>query len=67
MLAQGTVGHMVALQGGHITAAPLSDAVSHQKQVPLESDLIRAALGLSISLGNSRQAMVAGHERLTRG
>jgi ATP-dependent phosphofructokinase / diphosphate-dependent phosphofructokinase len=59
VMAQGTVGHMVALHQGHITTVPLSDAVSRQKQVPLDSDLVRAALSLNICLGNRRQAMVA--------
>jgi 6-phosphofructokinase 1 len=60
LIAQGHVGHMVALQGGHLTAVPIRDAVVRQKQVPLDSDLVRAALGLTICLGNSRQTMVAG-------
>ena len=48
MMAQGHVGHMVALQDGHMTAVPLREAVARQKQVPLDSDLVRAALGLTI-------------------
>jgi 6-phosphofructokinase 1 len=60
VIAQGKVGYMVALHHGHITAVPLGDAVAHQKRVPLESDLVRAAFGLKICLGNSRQAIVAG-------
>jgi 6-phosphofructokinase 1 len=59
LMAQGRVGHMVALDQGHITAVPLRDAVSRQKLVPLDSDLVRAALGLTICLGNHRQAIVA--------
>ena len=59
LIAQGKVGHMVALHQGHIAAIPMSDAVSRQKQVPLDSDLVRAALGLNICLGNRRQAIVA--------
>ena len=59
MMAQGHVGHMVALQDGHTTIVPLREAVSRQKQVPLDSDLVRAALGLTICLGNHRQAIVA--------
>ena len=59
MIAQGQVGHMVALHAGHMTAVPISDAVSRPKQVPLDSDLVRAALGLHICLGNSRQAIIA--------
>jgi len=59
LIAQGKVGHMVALHQGHIAAVPMSDAVSRQKQVPLDSDLVRAALGLNICLGDHRQAIVA--------
>jgi 6-phosphofructokinase 1 len=59
LMAQGNVGNMVALHDGHMTAVPMSDAVSRQKQVPLDSDLVRAALGLNICLGNCRQAIVA--------
>lgn len=62
MIAQGKVGHMVALQGGHMTAVLMREAVSQQKQVPLDSDLVRAALGLTICLGNTRQAIVVGQE-----
>ena len=32
MIAQGKVGHMVALQDGHMTAVLMSDAVSRQKR-----------------------------------
>jgi hypothetical protein len=59
VMAQGTVGHMVALHRGHITTVPLSEAVSRQKQVPLDSDLVCAALNLNICLGTRRQAIVA--------
>ena len=62
MIAQGKVGHMVALQDGHMTTVLMREAVSQQKQVPLDSDLIRAALGLNICLGNTRQAIVVGQE-----
>src|SRR5262249_62405564 len=51
MIAQGQVGHMVALHDGHMTAVPISNAVSQPKQVPLDSDLMRAAVGLNICLG----------------
>jgi 6-phosphofructokinase 1 len=62
MIAQGHIGHMAALRDGHMTAIPMSDAVSQQKQVPLDSDLVRTALGLNICLGTNRQALVAGQE-----
>jgi 6-phosphofructokinase 1 len=63
MIAQGQVGHMAALRNGRMTAIPMSDAVSQQKQVPLDSDLVRTALGLNICLGSHRQALVVGQER----
>ena len=53
---------MVALQDGHMTTVLMREAVSRQKQVPLDSDLVRAALGLNICLGNTRQALVVGQE-----
>ena len=62
MIAQGKVGHMVALQDGHMTTVLMREAVSRQKQVPLDSDLAHAALGLNICLGNTRQAIVVGQE-----
>lgn len=63
MIAQGQLGHMAALRGGRMTAIPMSDAVSQQKQVPLDSDLVHTAFGLNICLGTHRQALVAGQER----
>jgi 6-phosphofructokinase 1 len=59
LVAQGKVGHMVALRSGHITAVPIAEAVAHPKRVPLDSDLLQAALGLRICVGNSRQAIMA--------
>jgi phosphofructokinase-like protein len=61
LAAQGKVGHMVALQSGRITAVPIGEAVARQKRVPLDSDLVRAAVGLQICLGTSRQALAAPH------
>jgi 6-phosphofructokinase 1 len=66
MIAQDHLGHMAAFRNGRMTAIPMSDAVSHQKQVPLDSDLVRTALGLNICLGTQRQALVAGQERNRR-
>jgi 6-phosphofructokinase 1 len=60
LIAQGKVGHMVALRDGHMTAVPISDAMSRPKPVPLDNDLVHAALGLNICLGNSPQAIMAG-------
>jgi ATP-dependent phosphofructokinase / diphosphate-dependent phosphofructokinase len=60
MIAQGKVGHMVALHQGHITAVPLDTVVAQPKRVSLESDLVRAALGVNTCLGKSHQDIVAG-------
>jgi phosphofructokinase-like protein len=62
MIAQGKVGHMVALQDGHMAAVLMREAVSRPKQVPLDSDLVGAALGLNICLGNTRQAIMVRQE-----
>ena len=59
LVAQGKVGHMVALHSGRITAVPIADAVPQPKRVPLGHDLLRAALSLQICMGNSRQAILA--------
>jgi hypothetical protein len=59
LIAQGKVGYMVALQQGHLTAIPIDDAVVQPKRVPLDSDLLRAAVGLGICVGNDRQAILA--------
>jgi ATP-dependent phosphofructokinase / diphosphate-dependent phosphofructokinase len=59
LVAEGKLDHMVALQGETITAVPIAQAVSGQKFVPLDGDTILTALGLDISLGRSRQEIIA--------
>jgi 6-phosphofructokinase 1 len=59
MAAQGRLGTMVALQGQQLVPVPIAEAVSRQKLVPLDSDLLLTAFGLGISLGNSREAIAA--------
>lgn len=59
LVAQGELGHMVALQDERIISVPIADAVAQQKFVPLDSDILLTAFGLSICLGNSRQAIEA--------
>ena len=51
LVASGRVGRMVAWQGSQITDIPLSEAVGRLKTVPLDSNLIRTAHALGISLG----------------
>lgn len=54
LIAQGKLGHMVALEHDRIVAVPIAEAVARQKFVPLDSDIILTAFGLDINLGNSR-------------
>ena len=51
MIAAGRSGYMAALQAGRIVPVRIAEAVARQKYVPLDSDLIRTAAGLGISLG----------------
>jgi phosphofructokinase-like protein len=53
LIAEGKLGHMVALQDGRIVAVPLEQAIAHQKLVPLDSDILQTARGLGICVGNN--------------
>ncbi len=55
LIKEGQLGHMVALSDERIVAVPIADAIARQKLVPLDSDIIRAALGLEICLGHQRE------------
>ena len=57
MIAEGKFGQMVALKGDDIVPVPLAKAAERQKFVPLDSDLIRTAFGLGVSLGSTPQAI----------
>ncbi|UCC85855.1 MAG: 6-phosphofructokinase [Anaerolineales bacterium] len=57
LVAQGKLGHMVALQDERIISVSIADAVAAQKFVPLDSDILLTAFGLDICLGNSRQVI----------
>lgn len=56
-IAQGKLGHMVALQNDRIVAIPIVEAVGRQKLVPLDSDVLLTALGLDICLGSNINAI----------
>lgn len=58
-IAEGLLGHMVALDGDCIVSVPIAEAIARQKLVPLHSDLIRTALALNICLGQPREALMA--------
>jgi ATP-dependent phosphofructokinase / diphosphate-dependent phosphofructokinase len=62
LVAQGQVGHMVALHSGRMTAVPIAEAMAQPKRVPLGSNLVQAACSLQICLGHSRQAIMALQE-----
>ena len=51
-IADGAFGTMVGLNGGDITRIPLENVVGRAKNVPLDSDVIRTARDLGISLGD---------------
>lgn len=59
LVAQGKLGHMVALQGERIISVPLKQAIARQKLVPLDSDLILTAHGLDICLGETPQKIAS--------
>jgi 6-phosphofructokinase len=52
LIAEGKLGHMVALQDGRIQSVPLAQAIAHLKLVPLDSDILQTARGLGICLGD---------------
>jgi phosphofructokinase-like protein len=53
LIAEGKLGHMVALQDARIISVPLAEAIAHLKLVPLDSDIIQTACGLGICLGKA--------------
>jgi phosphofructokinase-like protein len=53
LIAEGKLGHMVALQDGRILPVPLAQAIAHLKLVPLDSDILQTARGLGICLGET--------------
>jgi 6-phosphofructokinase 1 len=55
LIAEGKLGHMVALKGEEIVAVPIAEAAGEQKLVPLGSDMITTALALDICLGARRE------------
>jgi phosphofructokinase-like protein len=57
LIAEGKLGHMVALQDECIIAVPIAEAVAQQKFVPLKSDILLTAFGLDVCLGNTREAI----------
>jgi phosphofructokinase-like protein len=58
LIARGTLGHMVALEGNSIVAVPIAEAIAKSKVVPLDSDIILTALSLDICMGKNRQDII---------
>lgn len=52
LLVTRQFSHMVSLRSPGIIAVPLREAVSHQRLVPLDSDLIKAARWVGTSFGD---------------
>jgi ATP-dependent phosphofructokinase / diphosphate-dependent phosphofructokinase len=52
LLMKGLSGYMVAYQPPDITAVPLEKIVGRTKNVPVDSDVVRAARAVGISLGD---------------
>lgn len=57
LIADGKLGHMVALQKECIISVPIAEAVAQQKFVPLDTDILLTTFGLDICLGNSREVI----------
>ncbi|HEX6747525.1 MAG TPA: ATP-dependent 6-phosphofructokinase [Longimicrobium sp.] len=51
-IKEGSLGTMVALQGAHVRAVPLAEAISAIKRVPLDDDLVVSGRQLGISFGD---------------
>lgn len=52
MVLEGKWGHMVAYKHPNIVAVPISEAIQDYNLVDVNSDLVRTARGLGISLGD---------------
>ena len=52
LIAEGKIGHMVALRGTEITSVSIAEAVAQPKRVDPRGELVTAARGLGICLGD---------------
>lgn len=52
LVAEGKIGHMVALRGTEITSVPIAEAVAQLKRVDPTGELVATARLLGISLGD---------------
>jgi len=51
MAAKHSFGNMVALRGNELIMVPISEVAGKTRKVPLDSDMIKAALSTGVSLG----------------
>jgi 6-phosphofructokinase 1 len=54
LIAAGEYGTMVALDGPHVVAVPLADAVARTKGVPVDGDEVATARAMGICMGDRR-------------
>jgi len=59
LIAQGNLGHMVALNNDEVIFIPIDQVAGKQKFVPLDSDIVRTAIGLDVCLGLSLEDLSA--------
>jgi 6-phosphofructokinase 1 len=52
LVKAGQYGRMVALQGDNCVSAPLDEVAGRTRNVPLDHELVRAARGIGVSLGD---------------
>lgn len=51
LVAEEKYNHMVALQGNKLVAVPIEKVMGRQRNVPLDSELIKAGLAVGTSFG----------------
>jgi 6-phosphofructokinase 1 len=52
LIRRGQFGRMVALRPPDVESVPIKEAISSMKKIPLDSDILDAARGIGISLGD---------------
>jgi phosphofructokinase-like protein len=52
LAVQGKFGHMVSLRGLRVTAVTIAEAISKQRLVPVDGEIVRSAKSVGISFGD---------------
>ncbi|HTX19381.1 MAG TPA: ATP-dependent 6-phosphofructokinase [Bacteroidota bacterium] len=52
LAVHGKFAHMVSLRGLHVTAVPIAEAIAHQRLVPVDGEIVRAARAVGIDFGD---------------